>query len=125
MLYFFGVIIGYCILSTNPISLTMHPSFWKNVVGIENLTDEADLASMDIASYNFIKDLRNQREKFTDEQFDFNNEDLRFVFGGEVPEKKEDVIELCMSGIDRKLTKANVEEFCTLTVHHLLNRASA
>jgi hypothetical protein len=58
MLYFFGVIIGYCILSTNPVSLTMHPSFWKNVIGIEYLTDESDLATMDQTSHNIIRDLR-------------------------------------------------------------------
>lgn len=58
----------------------------------------------------------------SDEQFDYNNEDMRFVFGGEVTK---DAIEMCPSGKDRKLTKTNLEEFCKLTKEHLLNRATA
>lgn len=33
MLYFFGILIGYGILSTNPLPLYIHPIFWKQVVG--------------------------------------------------------------------------------------------
>jgi hypothetical protein len=47
MLYFFGILIGYGILSTNPLPLYLHPIFWKQVVGMENLNDEADLYHMD------------------------------------------------------------------------------
>jgi hypothetical protein len=43
MLYFFGVLIGYGILSTNPLGLRLHPMFWKQVVDMKELTDEADL----------------------------------------------------------------------------------
>ena len=43
MLYFFGVLIGYAILSTQVMELPMHPIFWKKVVGYQHLTSEADL----------------------------------------------------------------------------------
>jgi len=51
MLYFFGVLIGYGILSTNPMPLYMHPIFWKQVVGFEELNDEADLYYIDKYSW--------------------------------------------------------------------------
>jgi len=51
MLYFFGVLIGYGILSTNPLPLYLHSTFWKQVTGIHELNDEADLFNSDKYSW--------------------------------------------------------------------------
>lgn len=51
MLYFFGCLIGYGILSTNPLPLYLHPIFWKQVVGHGELKDEADLFYSDQYSW--------------------------------------------------------------------------
>jgi hypothetical protein len=51
MLYFFGVLIGFGILSTNPLFLSMSPTFWKQVVSTEELTTEADLLNQDQYSW--------------------------------------------------------------------------
>lgn len=51
MLYFFGVLIGYGMLSTNPLPLYLHPTFWKQVTGIYELNDEADLFNSDKYSW--------------------------------------------------------------------------
>lgn len=47
MLYFLGILIGYGLISTNPFSVNLHPIFWKQVVGITDLNDEADLYTTD------------------------------------------------------------------------------
>jgi len=67
MLYFFGVLIGYGIRSTNPLPLYLHPTFWKQVVGVEELNDEADLFSTDQYSYQMLKEIRNNARDMTDE----------------------------------------------------------
>jgi hypothetical protein len=54
MLYFFGILVGYGILSTNPLPLNLHPMFWKNVIGLNELTDEADLYYSDKYSWQML-----------------------------------------------------------------------
>jgi len=51
MLYFFGVLVGFGILSTNPLFLSLSPTFWKQVVSQTELTSEADLFHMDQYSW--------------------------------------------------------------------------
>lgn len=84
MLYFFGVIIGYGILSTNPLPLNLHPIFWKSVVMSEELTDEADLFYSDKYSWQILRDIRRARDSLSDDDFLALHEDQKFVlFGAE------------------------------------------
>jgi hypothetical protein len=70
MLYFFGILIGYAILSTQVMELPMHPTFWKKVVNYQTLTSPTDLQSSDVHAYNWVKELRKNAKSFTKEVFD-------------------------------------------------------
>jgi len=69
MLYFFGILVGYGILSTNPLPLNLHPMFWKNVIGLNELTDEADLYYSDKYSWQMLQDIRKTAKQMSDDDF--------------------------------------------------------
>lgn len=56
----------------------------------------------------------------TDEEFAVYF-DYKFILNGE--EECNNVIELCPGGLDRTLNRMNAEEYITLTVKAMLNRA--
>lgn len=86
MLYFFGILIGYGILSCNPLPLNLHPIFWKSVLSSEELNDGADLRLLDKYSWQMLNT--------TEEKFAETFEEQKFTLIGE----NEKVIELCPGG---------------------------
>merc|ERR1719272_1428669 len=121
MLYFFGVLVGFGILSTNPLFLSLSPTFWKQVVSHTELTSESDLFYMDQYSWQMLQGIRKAARNCSDEDF----EDAcgqKFVLNVSSDSPEDKVIELCTDGQKRQLTRHNSEEFIELTVRRLLNR---
>jgi len=124
MLYFFGVLIGFGILSTNPLFLSLSLTFWKQVVSTEELTNESDLYLQDQYSWQMLQGIRKAAKSVTDEEFE-ETCGQKFVMNvSGTPNEDEQEIELCTDGRRRQLTRKNAEEFIKLTVRMLLNRSS-
>jgi hypothetical protein len=123
MLFYFGVLIGFAMRTTNPMPLNLHPLFWKQVVDLDYQVTESDLFYTNQYSWRMLTDIRKATHAYTDEEFE-EAMDQTFVFATRNPDGSDgEEIELCAGGKQRRLTRSNTEEFISLTVQIMLNRA--
>jgi hypothetical protein len=69
-----------------------------------------------------LKEIRVNAKILKDQDFEENYLDQNFVLNS--AQEAGSITELCVGGRDRKLTRSNAEEYISLTVRVLLNRAS-
>lgn len=105
MMKYFGGFLAFAFMSKSPLPFNLAPWFWKQVIGEEVTMN--DLEAIDAYSAQVLKDLQNYSQILSAEDFEMGVDQCFTTVlssGEEVP--------LCEGGETRKVTKANVEEFC-------------
>jgi hypothetical protein len=77
-----------------------------------------------VNEFKALNDVRKAFAEKEDEYLDFMFEDYRFIVHGLLPDERSDAVELCKGGLDMKLTRQNVDDFCKLHVEYFLNASS-
>jgi hypothetical protein len=118
--FMMGVWIGNAIRQGAPLNLTLHPTLWKRLVGLDELTLN-DLKYIDMHSYNELRAIKDTALACQTEDEFADCIDLTFITTlGSGNFKR--TIELCPGGYDKKVTLSNHDEYVTLAANAMIKK---
>jgi hypothetical protein len=118
--YMMGIWVGNAIRTGQPLNLTLHPIVWKRLVGQEEFT-LYDLKSSDLHTYNEVMQIKHAAEQCgSDEEFSAVIDQTFMVSYG--TDKNLRTVELCTGGAEKRVSRANYEEYIRLAVVAFLTK---
>ena len=118
MYSFLGGLFALTFMTQQTISLKLPPIIWKQIIGDELTLD--DLECMDSYSYQMLKNLLEKGSQLSEADFTASI-DLNFTTVLSNGEQ----IQLCKDGKEKKVTKANLQEFVDSVMKARFNESAS